>query len=153
MKNIVKMLAILMIASVASFAADLVNRCNANKSDGRIGVPTKSCSIENMSVYTLIVSGNAFEMDTFQSVEYNGKTFLLRLYVTNAKPEYNAIMAMAQNALATRSPLNIIYKNPAVNQVRVDALDNVSCAVNYNNDGTPAYMHCPIQAFSIPSQI
>ena len=25
--------------------------------------------------------------------------------------------------------------------------------INYNNDGTPAYMHCPIQAFSIPSQI
>lgn len=153
MKNIVKMIAILMVASAASFAADLVNRCNANNSDGSIGMPMQSCSIENVSVYTLVVNGNNFEMDTFQSVEYNGKTFLLRLYVTNAKPEYNAVMALAQNALATRSQLNIIYKNPAVGPVYTDVLNNVNCSVNYNNDGTPAYMHCPIQAISIPSQL
>ncbi len=142
-----------MVASIASFAEPFSNVCNENNSDGSVGMPMKSCTIDNLTNYTLIVNGSRFMIDTYQTVTYNGESFGLRLYVTNTVPEYNPIMALAQNAFATRAPLHIIYVNPAVtNIINADYLNNKNCGINRNNDGTPAYMHCPIQSFTIFSQ-
>lgn len=92
-----------------------------------------------------------FFIDPGKSVQYGGKTYWLRFFVTSASRVYNQIQALAQTGYATRSSVEIIYPNYATTTVtNANAgLNDANCSTNTDNAGNAAYMYCPIQALSI----
>ncbi|MDD7298584.1 hypothetical protein SAMN05720469_1463 [Fibrobacter intestinalis] len=140
-------LAILFLSATLSYAE---GGCSGN---GQIsGIPIQSCYEKLSSFYMGIQADNGmFFIDPGKSVQYGGKTYWLRFFVTSASRVYNQIQALAQTGYATRSSVEIIYPNYATTTVtNANAgLNDANCSTNTDNAGNAAYMYCPIQALSI----
>lgn len=117
-----------------------------------LGIPTQSCYERLSSFYMGIQTANGmFFIDFGKDIQYKGKNYRLRFFITTASDSYNQIQALAQTGYATRSKVEIIYPNYATTAV-IDAnagLNNANCGTNTDNAGNAAYMYCPIQALSV----
>ena len=140
-------LAILFLSATLSYAE---GGCSGS---GQIsGIPVQSCYEKLSSFYMGIQADNEmFFIDPVKSVQYGGKTYWLRFFVTSASGAYNQIQALAQTGYATRSSVDVIYPNYATTTVtNANAgLNDANCSTNTDNAGNAAYMYCPIQALSI----
>lgn len=138
-------LAILFLSATLSYAE---GGCSGS---GQIsGIPVQSCYEKLSSFYMGIQADNGmFFIDPVKSVQYGGKTYWLRFFVTSASGAYNQIQALAQTGYATRSSVDVIYPNYATTTVTNAGLNDANCSTNTDNAGNAAYMYCPIQALSI----
>lgn len=125
--------------------------CDYENQNAHPGIPMSSCQLGVSNYHIGIQVNGLFFVDTEEDVSYNGKNYRLRFYVTSARPDYNAIQALAQTAFACRDQLNVIFPNFTSTTVNssCNSFDNTNCCTNVDGAGNPANMYCPIQAITV----